>query len=65
LLLILVIGAAGWFINHAEPSVTWDEVMDALGVQNRDRYSRLAVLGLVLVGIAVIARVIRGNGDEE
>ena len=35
---------------ECEPGVTWDGVMDALRIKNRERYTQLAMIGIGLCG---------------
>jgi hypothetical protein len=52
--------ASGIHVDHA-----WDDVMTALGVHNRERYSMLAVLGLACVAIVTVARILRSGSRKE
>ena len=61
LLGLLVVVALAWFITHAEPSVTWQEAMAWLNVVNYDRYTRLMVLGCVLVAVTLIVKTLRSR----
>ena len=54
-----------WIISGIEPAGSWDDVMDFLKVRNRERYTLLACLGLVIVAIAAIARIMRGPDQDE
>ena len=65
LLIPLALITAVWFLGRIDPAITWDEVMDALGVRNRERYTQLAVMGIALIGVATIWRIIRGSRNEE
>ena len=53
-LLILI-----WLLRGVTPSVSFDEVAEALNVQNKERYARLATFGLALVAAAVLVRIWR------
>ena len=57
-LLILVIF---YLLQNAEPSFTFEDIMDALKVHNRDRYVRLFTFGCTCVAIVIIARILRDN----
>ena len=50
-----------WFLNHIEPTITWDDVLDLLHVVERHKYSKAAVLGLTLIGIVAVLRVTNGT----
>ena len=58
---VLVVMAALWFVRGVEPSFEWEDVMDALHVRNRERYTQLAVLGLALIGVALVYRIFRSK----
>jgi hypothetical protein len=59
----LAIIFAVWVLNNIEPTLDWDDVSNFLGVRNRGRYSMLAALGLLLLGILFVIRLYRD--DEE
>ena len=54
-----------WIIKGIEPAGTWEEVMDFLDIKNRERYTMLFCLGLVVVAIIAIARILKPSRDEE
>ena len=54
-----------WVIHGIEPAGSWDDLMDFMNVHQRNRYTQLAVLGLVTVAIVAIARVLKPPSDEE
>jgi apolipoprotein N-acyltransferase len=54
-----------WLMNGIHVGHAWDGVMSALGVHNRERYSLLAVLGLVCVAAAAVARILRSGSRKE
>jgi hypothetical protein len=45
---------AAWVLSHIEPTLDWDNISNFLGVRNRGRYSMLAVLCLLLIGILAV-----------
>ena len=53
-----------WLLHHIEPAVTWEDVMDYLHVHNRERYSQLAVLGIILTAICFAWQIAKGNKDD-
>jgi hypothetical protein len=59
--IILAVLLVAWLLTGVEPAFTWDEVMSALGVRDREMYTRLGVLGLVLIAIVWIRRVLRDD----
>lgn len=58
---VLALMAALWILRGIEPSFAWEDVMDALHVRHRERYTQLAVLGLTLVGIVLVYRICRSR----
>ena len=67
LLIPAAILLAAYVISHIElaPSCTWDNVMDALDIRDRERYTMLAVLGCLCVAAAWIAKVLREDKKDE
>ncbi len=59
-----VILLAVWLASGVSVGVTWDDVMDVLRVHNRNRYTQLAILGLVAVGVVSIAKLLRKDGKD-
>lgn len=41
------------------PAFDWDEYLDALGIVNHARFTAFFKLGLVLVGLALVVRLLR------
>ena len=61
----LVVLALAWVATSVRPGFAWPDVMDALGVQDRPRYTRLALLGLAVTACCAIVRILRGpNGPR-
>ncbi len=56
--------AAIWFIHGATPAFTFEDLMDQLHVQNRERYVDLVTLGLILVVITLVVRICRTKKEE-
>lgn len=54
-----------WFINGIEPSGTWEEFLDYIGIKNKSRFSSLACLGLAIVAIVAIVHVLRDSREKE
>ena len=48
-----------YFLSHIQPVLIWDQIMDGLHVHNKERYTRLAVLGIVLVFITIVVRLFK------
>jgi hypothetical protein len=55
----LVVVLAAWLATGIEPSFSWSSLMDLLQVRNREAYTRLAILGLLVVAIVAIAKILR------
>ena len=62
--IVAAILLAAVIISQAEPAFTWEDVMDALHVKNRERYTRLAVLGLTLIGTTAVFRLLSNRRDK-
>jgi len=56
-LLAILLGL--WLLSGVEPAGTFEDIMYALNVRNTDRYSRLAIIGILACGICAIVRVLR------
>jgi len=41
------------------PAFSWDDIMTILQVQNRERYTQTAVLGVVLVAVLLAIKLLR------
>lgn len=54
-----------WMASGIEVGFSWDELLDDWGVVNKGRFTRLAVLGVVICGIVAVLRVLRGPGQDE
>jgi len=48
-----------WVFRNIHPAFTWSDVMGWLGVHNTARYTKLATLGLLLIGIVIMRRIFR------
>ena len=56
---------AAWLLHGVAPSsFDFEEVMDWLNVRDRERYVRLTVLAIVLIGLVGILRVLQGSQDD-
>lgn len=66
---LLLIPAAvllgAYVISHIELAFTWDDVMDALDIRDRQRYTMLAVLGCLCVAGVWIAKVLGNDKKDE
>jgi len=61
---VLAVLLVAWALTGVQPAFTWDEVMSALGVRDREMYTRLAVLGLILIAVVWIRRVLRDEKKD-
>ena len=57
-LIVLVIF---YLLRNAEPALHFEDIMDSLNVQNRERYVRLFTFGCVCVATVTIAQILRRN----
>lgn len=53
---VLLIGAFLWLLAGAEPSFQFEDLMQTLGVSDRESYVRLACLGTVLIAATLIIK---------
>jgi hypothetical protein len=53
-----------WLLHNIEPAVTWEELMNYLHVHNRERYSQLAILCIILTTICALWRIVKGKKDD-
>ena len=57
LLIPLVIFIVLYLMKGAETSFSFEDIMNLLNVQDRDRYIRLFTLGCICIAIAAIIRI--------
>ena len=55
---------AAWLVNGVVPAGTWAEFLEYINVKNKSRFSQLAILGMVGVTVALIARILRKDKNE-
>ena len=65
LFVLLAIVLFLWTLRGIVPSCTWHDVQDLLGVQNRERYTLLACLGIACVTVCLVARLVRNGGKRK
>jgi ABC-type proline/glycine betaine transport system permease subunit len=53
-----------WVVHNIKPAFSWSQVLNLLHVKNRERFTMLTVLGLLLIGIVSIWSVLRKNDDD-
>jgi len=59
ILVPLLLVLAAWLATGIQVSFSWDSVMDMLAVHNKEAYTRLALLGLLVVAFVAIAKILR------
>lgn len=59
LLVPLLILSAMWLAQGLEPARSWNEVMISFGVRDRERYTQLATLGVLIVAALAVWRVLQ------
>lgn len=53
-----------WMFSGVRSGFSWEDVMQTMNVRNEERFTRLAVLGVVLIAITAIWRLCRNDRDE-
>ena len=61
IVIALTCGIVAWFLSGVQTSFTWEAIMDGLRVHNRERYTRMAVLGVLAITIVALLRLFRGE----
>ena len=61
ILVPLVLIVAAWLATGIEAGISWDSVMDMLSVHNKEAYTRLALLGLLVVAVVAVAKIMRSS----
>ena len=54
-----------WLAQGIEPSLHWTQLLDLLGVKNRDRYTRLFTLGCIATAFVAILRILKGHRSND
>lgn len=53
-----------WYLlKHIKPVMTWDQIMDLISVKNKEQYSMLAILCIVITFIVATVKIL-GRKDE-
>jgi len=60
----LLLVLAAWLATGVEVGVTWNQVMDMLAVHNKEAYTRLALLGLLVVAFVAVAKILREQHED-
>jgi polyferredoxin len=58
---ILTVLLVAFLLTGVQPAFTWSELENAVGVRDREMYTRLGVLGSILVAVVWIRRVQRDD----
>ena len=61
---LLIVLAGVWLYEVVEPGWRWELWMSRWGIVYRERFSALAILGIVLLAILLIVRVLVGAGES-
>ena len=48
-----------WFLSGVETVYSWEDVLDALRIHNRERYTRTAALGVLAIVVVSLLRLFR------
>ena len=62
---LFAIVLAAWVIDSVRFEFEWRDVVQWLGVRNKERFTRLCILGVCLICIVIVIRVLRGDGKDE
>ena len=60
----LTVAALAWAAKSVRPAGTWRELKEAVGIENHQRYTELAVLALALLAIVLVARFLHRREEE-
>ena len=61
---VVVLGMI-YLISGVDLAFSWSDVMGLLGVENEKRYTLLAVLGLITVGVVAVVAVLRNRKQDK
>ena len=50
-----------WVLRRVQVAVRWDDVLSLLHVKDGERYTELACLAVVLIGIVAVSKVLRSK----
>ena len=53
-----------WLADGLEPSFAWFEFLKVAGIQNQEKFTMLATVGVLVVVILIIMRVLRPSDDD-
>jgi hypothetical protein len=55
---LVVIGMA-YFFTHIKPVLEWSRILSNLNINNKERYSMMVILGLILIAVTLICKLFR------
>jgi len=61
----LILAAMAWVYNSVEVNCTWEGSLRRWGIVHKERFTALAILGVVACCVCAIVRLLRGNKGEE
>ena len=61
----MVLLLAAWLATGIQVGFSWDSVMDMLSVHNKESYSRLAICGLLVVGVVAVMKILREQHEDQ
>ncbi len=56
---ILTMAALAWFMSGVKAALTWNQILWLLDIHDRERFTRLFVLGVIVTALCAILRVLR------
>lgn len=65
LLVPVVILFASWLADGIEMAVTFDDLMNAAGIREKEAFAKYLTLAIVLATIVIILRIARGSQEHE
>ena len=64
-LIVLTVWLAIRIFSKFIGDLSWDDILDQLNIANHAAFTRMFQLGLVLVGIVIIMRILRGSRRDD
>lgn len=63
-LIPIVVLSIYWIVSKIKPAGSWQDFMDYIDIENQQRFTMVAVLGIVVCCICAVARVLRDHKDD-
>lgn len=57
----LALALAAWILRSVQPAVAWDDILELLHIQDKERFSMLVVLILTCSVILLIKHILEGG----